>query len=56
MTLGLSSYTFGWAVGVRGQEPARPLDECGLLDKCREHSVKLLQIGDNLPLRRPGGD
>src|SRR5688572_5329137 len=50
MLLGLSSYTFGWAVGVRGYEPSRPLDEFGLLDKCREHGVKLLQIGDNLPL------
>src|SRR6187402_2918536 len=50
MLLGLSSYTFGWAVGVRGHEPAHPLDEHGLLDKCREHDVKLLQIGDNLPL------
>ncbi len=50
MKLGLSSYTFGWAVGVRGHEPARPLDECALLDKCRESGVKLLQIGDNLPL------
>jgi sugar phosphate isomerase/epimerase len=48
--LGLSSYTFGWAVGVPGRAPARPLDEHGLLDKCREHGVKLLQIGDNLPL------
>ncbi|HEY0551122.1 MAG TPA: TIM barrel protein [Verrucomicrobiae bacterium] len=50
MQLGISSYTFGWAVGVRGHEPARPLDEHGLLDKCRVHGVKLLQIGDNLPL------
>jgi 3-oxoisoapionate decarboxylase len=48
--LGLSSYTFGWAVGVHGQEPSRPLDEHGLLDKCREHGISLLQIGDNLPL------
>ena len=43
MTLGLSSYTYGWAVGVRGHEPAQPLDEHGLLDRCREHGVKLLQ-------------
>ena len=50
MILGLSSYTYGWAVGVRGHEPVRPLDEHGLLDRCREHSIKLLQIGDNLPL------
>jgi len=50
MKLGLSSYTFGWAVGVPGHAPARPLDEHGLLDQCCEHGVKLLQIGDNLPL------
>jgi 3-oxoisoapionate decarboxylase len=50
LRLGLSSYTYSWAVGVRGHAPARPLDEHSLLDKCREHGVKLLQIGDNLPL------
>jgi len=50
MILGLSSYTFGWAVGVPGHAPAHPLDEHGLLDRCREYGIKLLQIGDNLPL------
>jgi sugar phosphate isomerase/epimerase len=48
--LGISSYTYSWAVGVRGFEPAHPLGEIGLLDKARLHGVKLLQIGDNLPL------
>ena len=48
--LGLSSYTYGWAVGLLGHAPACPLDESGLLHKCHEHGVKLLQIGDNLPL------
>lgn len=52
MKLGLSSYTFGWAVGVRGYEPARPLDEHGLLDKCHELGVRLLQVGDNLALHK----
>ncbi len=50
MILGFSSYTYPWAVGVRGHEPARPLDEHGLLDQCRRQEVRLLQIGDNLPL------
>jgi 3-oxoisoapionate decarboxylase len=50
MELGLSSYTFGWAVGVHGHEPACPLDEHGLLDKCQQHGIHSLQIGDNLPL------
>jgi sugar phosphate isomerase/epimerase len=48
--LGISSYTYSWAVGVPGHKPAQPLDENGLLDKASEHSVSLLQIGDNLPL------
>ena len=50
MKLGLSSYTYGWAVGVSGHEPAVPLDEHGLLEKVRTHGLKLLQVGDNLPL------
>ena len=50
MILGLGSYTFGWAVGVSGHPPAHPLDEHGLLNKCAQHGVKLLQLGDNLPL------
>ena len=51
MKLGISSYTYSWAVGMPGHPPARPLDENGLLDKAREHGVTLLQIGDNLPLQ-----
>ena len=50
MKLGLSSYTYGWAVGVRGHEPSKPMDEHALLDEVRAHGLKLLQIGDNLPL------
>jgi sugar phosphate isomerase/epimerase len=50
MKLGISSYTYSWAVGVPGHKPAQPLDENGLLDKAHEHGVTLLQIGDNLPL------
>ena len=50
MKLGISSYTYSWAVGVPGHKPPQPLDENGLLDKALEHGVALLQIGDNLPL------
>jgi len=50
MKLGFSSYTFGWAVGVPGHTPLCPLDEQGLLDRCAAQGVKLLQVGDNLPL------
>lgn len=50
MILGLSSYTYGWAVGVPGQEPACPMNELDLLDRCGVHGIKLLQVCDNLPL------
>lgn len=54
MKLGISSYTYSWAVGVPGYKPICPLDENGLLDKAHEHGVTLLQIGDNLPLHTFG--
>lgn len=50
MKLGISSYTYGWAIGVPGREPTRPLDEHGLLDRAATLGVKLVQICDNLPL------
>jgi len=57
MRLGLSSYTYTWAVGVPGRQPARPLTAFGLLDKVAELGVGVVQIADNLPLDRlPGPD
>ena len=50
MILGLSSYTYGWAIGVPGHEPARPMNEQDLLDRAHRYGVKLLQVCDNLPL------
>jgi sugar phosphate isomerase/epimerase len=56
MILGLSSYTFGWAIGVHGHEPAEPADECDLLEEVRAHGLRVLQIGDNLPLETFNAD
>ena len=50
MHLGISSYTFPWAIGIPGHIPAYPLDEYGLLNKAIEYHVNHLQFGDNLPL------
>ncbi|MFD1139504.1 sugar phosphate isomerase/epimerase family protein [Larkinella insperata] len=50
MQLGVSSYTFGWAVGVPGHWPDHPLEEQGLLDKAVQAGVQLVQLGDNLPV------
>ena len=52
MKLGLSSYTYTWAIGVPGHPPERPLDGVGLLDKAVALDVALLQVAENLPLHR----
>ena len=50
MQLGISTYTYGWAVGVPGDRPENPLDEQQLLDRAKAFNVRLVQFGDNLPL------
>lgn len=50
MILGLSSFTFGWSIGVPGSMPANPMTEDTLIDRTLEAGLSCLQIGDNLPL------
>ncbi len=52
MKLGISSYTFTWAIGVPGHPPAHPMSALDLLDKAQELSVGVVQIADNLPLHK----
>src|SRR5690606_11944513 len=55
MKLGISTYTYGWAVGISPKEyPLVGLNEQVLLDKTKHHGLHLLQIGDNLPLHTMG--
>ncbi len=56
MILGLSSYTYGWAIGVPGHDPVRPMNEQDLLDRAQRYGVKLVQVCDNLPLHRLPAD
>ena len=49
MKLGISSYTYGWAVGTEGNRPARALSAAELLRRAAEFNVRVLQICDNLP-------
>src|SRR4051794_40193573 len=56
MRLGISSYTYVWAVGVPGYPPPQePLTAAGLLAKAAELGVRVVQIADNLPLDRLSG-
>lgn len=50
MQLGISTYTYGWAVGVPGDRSQTPLDEQALLDRANAFRVRLVQFGDNWPL------
>jgi sugar phosphate isomerase/epimerase len=50
MRLGISSYTYTWAIGVPGYPPADPMDAVGLLGKAAQLGVGLVQFADNLPL------
>jgi len=50
MILGLSSFTYGWSVGVPGNMPDRPLTVMDLANRTKDFGLTCLQIGDNLPL------
>ncbi len=50
MKLGISSYTFTWAIGIPGHPPAHPMSALDLLDMAQDLGVGVVQIADNLPL------
>lgn len=64
MKLGISSYAYGWAVGVDRESDAsinalawreqakdlKPFDENSLLDAAQKFGLNLIQFGDHLPL------
>lgn len=50
--IGISSYSYTWAVGVPGSLPDKPLTAKDLVDKTYESGLNLLQIADNLPLEK----
>jgi len=49
MRLGISSYTFGWAVGTEQYRPPHALSAGDLIDRASALGVGVLQICDNLP-------
>ena len=50
MELGISTYTFPWAVGINGFEPEKKLTPFDLLLTAKHFGISRLQIGDNFPL------
>jgi sugar phosphate isomerase/epimerase len=50
MKLGISSYSFTWATGVKDSIPEKRFNETNLLNTARELELELVQIADNMPL------
>jgi len=50
MRLGISSYTYPWAIGIPGQHPHDPMSAQRLLGRASELGVHVVQVADNLPL------
>ena len=49
--LGIGTYAFAWAIGVRHYDPPdSPMDYIGFIDRAAELGVSVAQIADNLPL------
>lgn len=47
---GISSFTYGWNIGVEGHMPETPMDETILVNQAVAFGMDCVQIGDNLPL------
>ncbi len=50
MRIGISSYTYTWAVGVPGHPPAQALGVLDLVERAHTLGVPVVQVADNLPL------
>jgi 3-oxoisoapionate decarboxylase len=50
MKLGISSFTYGWNVGIPESMPQNPTTELDLVKKTIDFGLNCLQIGDNLPI------
>lgn len=52
MRVGIGTYTYAWAIGIPGQEPAQPMTATDLIRRGSELGVEVVQICDNLPLHQ----
>ena len=50
MQLGIGSYTYGWNIAHKNKLLRHTMNEYSLIEKTKQFGVKVLQIGDNLPM------
>src|SRR5260370_15066222 len=54
MAMGVSSWTYGWSIGVKGYPtPAEPLTALGLLARAKQFGVTVVQFADNIRIDDP---
>ena len=51
MQLGIGTYSFPWAVGLKNFSPPQPLTVTQLLHYAAEKDIRIIQFGDNYPLQ-----
>ena len=52
MRLGLGSYAYRWSIGIKDQQPERPMTPFEVLDAAANYGLAVVQYADNLPLDR----
>jgi 3-oxoisoapionate decarboxylase len=50
MQLGISTFTYTWAIGVPGSEPDKPMTILSLISKAAAFKVDCVQLADNITL------
>ena len=50
MKIGISSWSYPWAIGVAGKMPPTPMGARALVEKAAELKADVVQFSDNLPL------
>ncbi|MEP7322503.1 MAG: TIM barrel protein [Saprospiraceae bacterium] len=56
MILGLSSFAFGWSIGVPTQTSNDKMSELNLIETAAKLNLSCLQFGDNMPLHQLSQD
>jgi sugar phosphate isomerase/epimerase len=52
MKLGLGTYAYRWSIGIRDQQPDRPMTPFEVLDAAHRYGLGVVQYADNMPLDR----
>lgn len=52
LQLGLGTYSFPWAIGIKGSMPRLPMQATDLLHYAKGRGINSVQFGDNLPLHQ----